>query len=800
MRKIIDKLIEAQALPNSLAEGVQRSKSVRSASPMHRWWAVRSPILARVATYLAVTERQNPDEKFLAELAELSMSPHAESEIRSQIRDTQWRWLWREQENADLQHGARETPSAPDDPRVLDPFAGSGSIVAEATRIGCYAHALDLNPLSFQILKASLVYPVEFGRRNDNFPGSSKDRRWAGLAEEVAYWAKRVHAIAENALSSLYPGLDSSEPGTTPSAYVWVHTAACAKCGALCPVERQVPARQTDRGLQRFRVEGDAEEYEVHLEISPKATLPKVRDASCPRCSAIVESKTYGGPILIAVAVGSGPSAQLVPVGSRTARAIAPWNSELADRLDGLLVGAIASDLLRNLPGKVYEAVARCGGRTFRDLFSPRQLLAGLEYFNAIRQIEGEMRTAGIADDHISSLLTYLAFLLGHLVERNSLGCTWRYSPTARACGTFDRPGFTTPRTFVEQVPHGSVSAWCNGVQQRIRYAEGLSRAADVRLGSATELPYADEYFDAIITDPPFYDRIPYQELSEFYWVWERTLFVQPSETPRMTELVASDQSLPTFQANFQKAISETYRVLKQGRTFAMLLTSRIKEHFESYIMIAQTCGFELLNVKSIVEERQLPKSLAPVTAIAYFRKPFRKPALGADAAVTLKAIEQNRPVLFGALAELLIQELDGQDLAEFIPAHAKGTKPEIVMEVLAESDPRGLLKEYLGRPGIRRVAAKLGVSGNTDTPDVLVDRVLVYFGFTIPAATADMNPTSALDQLKQIQHRIAQIREKSELRGAFLDVATTIEGIVRLAVFGWARVIFERDWRDALT
>src|SRR5579863_9623982 len=155
MLKIIDKLIETEALPDSLSESVQRSKSVRTISPMHRWWAVRSPILARIATYLAVTETQNPDENLLAELAELSMSSHALTEIRSQIRDTQWRWLWREQENADVQSGTEEAPSSPDDPRILDPFAGSGSIVAEATRIGCHAHALDLNPLSFQILQAS---------------------------------------------------------------------------------------------------------------------------------------------------------------------------------------------------------------------------------------------------------------------------------------------------------------------------------------------------------------------------------------------------------------------------------------------------------------------------------------------------------------------------------------------------------------------------------------------------------------------------------------------------------------------
>ena len=30
---------------------------------------------------------------------------------------------------------------------------------------------------------------------------------------------------------------------------------------------------------------------------------------------------------------------------------------------------------------------------------------------------------------------------------------------------------------------------------------------------SATELPYPDNYFDAVFTDPPYYDNVPYEIL-----------------------------------------------------------------------------------------------------------------------------------------------------------------------------------------------------------------------------------------------------------------------------------------------
>ena len=44
-------------------------------------------------------------------------------------------------------------------PKVLDPFAGGGSIPLEAMRLGCEATAIDINPVAWFILKCTLEYP-----------------------------------------------------------------------------------------------------------------------------------------------------------------------------------------------------------------------------------------------------------------------------------------------------------------------------------------------------------------------------------------------------------------------------------------------------------------------------------------------------------------------------------------------------------------------------------------------------------------------------------------------------------------
>jgi putative DNA methylase len=41
-----------------------------------------------------------------------------------------------------------------------------------------------------------------------------------------------------------------------------------------------------------------------------------------------------------------------------------------------------------------------------------------------------------------------------------------------------------------------------------------------VSQSSATELPYPDNYFDAVFTDPPYYDNVTYSDLSDFFYVW----------------------------------------------------------------------------------------------------------------------------------------------------------------------------------------------------------------------------------------------------------------------------------------
>ena len=101
-----------------------------------------------------------------------------------------------------------------------------------------------------------------------------------------------------------------------------------------------------------------------------------------------------------------------------------------------------------------------------------------------------------------------------------------------------------------------------------------------VQRGSALRLPFQDAVMDAVITDPPYYDNVPYADISDFFFVWlKRTIgHLYPEHfatvgTPKKGEAVADavrhggDKKAATlaYESMMAQAFSEANRVLKPG-------------------------------------------------------------------------------------------------------------------------------------------------------------------------------------------------------------------------------------------
>jgi putative DNA methylase len=579
----------ADDLPKAISEMATREKSIRhgSAALLHRWWARRPNVLARIGVYLALTETQNPEPTFLTDLSEISPAQPLLSLAKSHLRETQWRWAWREKQH-DLDKGlsASDEQFAPEMPRVLDPFAGGGAIPAEAARLGCHAYASDLNPVAYHILQATLQYPSAYIGPDNAIPGTTSNRTWAGLIAELAHWTRRMDIQASARISSLFR-VQQDENVTVPQYYLWLHTTECvnSSCQRIFPLRNCVPLERRNKQVKALLFE--LTDGSLLSRITNMIIEPRDRRYTCPFCGQVqaeVDLKPKESvrlpPLLAVVVFEDGGKKDFALVAPSDTVAFAPWSDEHTHRLEQLLEETFARPLSLPLPEQTYASVRQRGYSTFRDLFTPRQLLVALEYTEAIRDTCSEMEAARIPVDRIHALCTYLTFFLGSLVERNSRLCSWHFAQRMPGTSLNSMTASFTP-VFAESSPFGMAERWLAKTLPAIENCASMPRATEVNLCDASHLAYSDEFFDAIVTDPPYFDSVPYADLAAFYWVWESailsegmpSLHVSSSQRPLETR---RGEAPDTYWQGLESAWRESYRVLKPGRTFAMLLTEKV--------------------------------------------------------------------------------------------------------------------------------------------------------------------------------------------------------------------------------
>ncbi len=122
---------------------------------------------------------------------------------------------------------------------------------------------------------------------------------------------------------------------------------------------------------------------------------------------------------------------------------------------------------------------------------------------------------------------------------------------------------------------------------------------------SATSLPFPDAHFDAVLTDPPYYDSVPYSDLSDFFYVWlKRTigdlypeLFATPL-TPKSEELVADaskagnmEAAKKRFEEGLTQAFREIHRVLKDDGIAVIVFAHKTTEAWEAILQALLKAG-----------------------------------------------------------------------------------------------------------------------------------------------------------------------------------------------------------------
>jgi hypothetical protein len=140
------------------------------------------------------------------------------------------------------------------------------------------------------------------------------------------------------------------------------------------------------------------------------------------------------------------------------------------------------------------------------------------------------------------AICSYLSINIDRVANRASTLCVWS-TDANKIEQTFARFALPMKWDFCESIPVSEVSGGYYGQLEFVaKYIEhGLNSGSlfppKVKLESALK-PGGNQYFDALVTDPPYYDAIPYSDLMDFFYIWlRRTLFgISPDMDAAFTE------------------------------------------------------------------------------------------------------------------------------------------------------------------------------------------------------------------------------------------------------------------------
>ena len=176
------------------------------------------------------------------------------------------------------------------------------------------------------------------------------------------------------------------------------------------------------------------------------------------------------------------------------------------------------------LQGKLRDQLPNYGVNTYRELFTPRQLLILFTLVKHIRQVHAEMRRDGMAKDRALALATFFAMAFGRFVIAFNKFARWEPSVQRTLGAIGDRQVLKMLYDFSEincfENTAGCLPFALDREAYCIRELARVGNPSTVTRGNAEKLFYDDETFDAVVTDPPYYSSIYYADLSAFFYVW----------------------------------------------------------------------------------------------------------------------------------------------------------------------------------------------------------------------------------------------------------------------------------------
>ena len=328
-------------------------------------------------------------------------------------------------------------------------------------------------------------------------------------------------------------------------AYLWARTVRCKQCRATLPLLKTRWLCKKDKKRVLLTMESDAGGRGVAFEV--QADVPRSggnsaqrrehdrrigagtmsrTGAACPSCKSIMtmEDIRYEG---CAGRLGAVMTAVVVD-GQKGKEYRLPTNHERAmGEVSEEQLQALYADIPFGLPEEPLPSKDALGFRvplygfdTWRKLFTNRQLAYYAALIKAIRGIAAQT----LQDDVLTQCIVgYLLCVFGKQLDYCNGLCSW-YTQNEQITHLFNRFAIPIKWDFAETSPLGGASgSWesmLKSVTRSIDTAVAVDNLTIPPTVSCNSAIGVSGRFDVIVTDPPYYDAIPYSDCMDFFHVW----------------------------------------------------------------------------------------------------------------------------------------------------------------------------------------------------------------------------------------------------------------------------------------
>ena len=512
-------------------------------------------------------------------------------------------------------------------PRVLDMFGGGGTIPFEAAFLGADSYAVDSNELSVFVQQIML----------DRVPRAQAPG-FTSLLEESG----------ERVLSQLATGTDALFPLRSKVAtYLWTYSMKCSGCGyRFYLMKRPWLSKKKGKRLAMLLENGPAGQTvslrNVEEGFAHRGTwVGRNGTVACPECSRVhknISIKQCRDELVATVTVLKKGKAFAVASGGEGPR------SQQVSRIERQALKALDAEMPASLLPRWSGIVnpSLYGIETHADFLNPRQRAVLLVLLKALDEEYRRLaETAGVKT--AKAVVGLLSGFVDQVVDWNCRLSMW-ISQNEQVGRAFCGPGVAMMWDYAETDPVGDGPANLRKKLKRIvagaRSILQLPKPCHVRHAYAQQLPYQDAFFDAVVTDPPYYDNIFYTVLADFFFSWKRLLFqrIEPGlfeheGTDSTHELVASakrtggrDEAHVAYCHELGRAVSEAARVLKPDGVFAMVYSHSSLRGWEALIRAYRPSGLWITSVQPLsIERKQRPRAMnseAVNTCVVFVARP----------------------------------------------------------------------------------------------------------------------------------------------------------------------------------